>query len=114
MPVEWYGDKVASKMQKATAFGIDQTLAACVVNAKGNYYQGHGLRTSTLQGSVQARPAEIRSTGDVVGYWGSFDVDYAIYIEKGTGRIQAQRQLQNAADEEYPKLAERIRRRFEG
>ena len=111
MSLEWKGDAVLRKAIAAAAFGIDQTMALCVVDAKSNYYEGHGLITSTLQGSIQMRPAKVLRTR-VVGRWGSFDVIYAEHVEKGTGRMPGQGQMQSAADREYGELAARIRRRF--
>jgi hypothetical protein len=111
MSLKWNGDEIERKMLAAQKFGIDQTMAACVVDAKSNYYPGHGFVTGVLQGSIQMRQAKHR--GDrVVGLWGSFDVDYALSIEKGSGLMPGQGQLQNAADSEYPKLASRIRASF--
>ena len=56
------------------------------------------------------RPAKVVADG-IVGLWGSFDVNYAIYVEMGTGRMRAQPYLRPAADHQYPMLAERIKRR---
>lgn len=112
MGLEWRGDDVKRHVLQATLGGMDETLAACVRTAKPMYRPGHGLVTATLQGSIQMRPAQLR--GDVVvGVWGSFDVNYAIYVEMGTGKMAAQGQLRRSADIEYPRLADRIRRRLE-
>lgn len=111
MSLEWRGPEVAERVRAASLAGIDETLAACVVTAKADYRPGHGLVTAALQGSVQMRPAEMQ--GDVgVGLWGSFDIDYAIYVEMGTALMAAQAQLRHAADQHYPSLAERIARRM--
>ena len=111
MSLIWNGDAVKRKVIAAAQGGIDETMARCVVEAKKDYYEGHGLRFAVLQGSVKMQPAEVR--GDrVVGQWGSFDVNYARHVEQGTGRMTGQGQLQGAADAEYPQLAERIRARM--
>lgn len=111
MSLTWNGEAVLRKAISAAKYGIDQTTSLCVVEAKSNYYEGHGLITSTLQGSIQMRPA-IALGVIVVGRWGSFTVLYAEYVEKGTGRMPGQGQMQNAADLQYRELAGRIRRRF--
>lgn len=111
MSFNWTGDALQARVITACKAGIDETMAACVSDAKQNYYEGHGLITTMLQGSIMLRPAEERA-GAVVGQWGSFDVNYARYVEEGTGRMTGQGQLQGAADKEYPKLAARIRKRL--
>ena len=108
MSLHWNGDAVTKELTHATRLGIDETMSKCVVDAKSNYYQGHGLITSVLQGSIKMEPSALRD-GHVVGTWGSFTVDYALYVEQGTGRTPGQGQLQGAADREYPRLAARIR-----
>ena len=95
-------------VQRATAFGIDQTMAACVRHADPNVPVGP---TGALRRSIRFEPAEIRR-GVVTGVWGSFQVNYAIYQEAGTKYIRAKYFLRNAADAEYPRLAGRIQRRL--
>lgn len=111
MSLQWQGEQVDRRVIGAVLGGMDETMAACVVTAKQDYRPGHGLVTAVLQGSIQMRPAEMREDY-AIGYWGSFDVDYAIYVEMGTARMAAQGQLRKAADQHYPLLGERIRRRL--
>ena len=111
MSLEWKGDALKQKVREASAYGIDQTMAKCIVHAKSNYYPGHGLVTAALQGSIRMKAAVIR-VAHVIGQWGSFDINYAENIEKGSGRRPGQGQLQNAADDEYPLLGGRIRKRL--
>jgi len=137
--LEWRGDEVKARVERASRLGIDETTAACVRLAKGNAPR----RTSAYHGSIQMRPAAPRGKA-VIGVWGSFSILYAIFLEIGTGLfgpkhrsytirpknkkalfwpgaahpvksvrqdgIVAQHILQNAAEKEYPKLASRIRR----
>lgn len=107
MSLKWRGEAIKRRAIEAAKWGIDATTAACVVEAK----QKVPVRTATLQGSIQMRPAKERGD-DVVGLWGSWNVDYALYVEKGTSRMAAQPYLRPAADHQYPKLAGRIKRRF--
>lgn len=135
MALEWRGPQVTKKVMEAARKGIDATTAACVGQAK----ETAPVETATYQGSIQMRPA--RRQGDrVVGYWGSYNCDYAWYIEVGTEpheirpknkqalwwpgaehpvkRVQhpgteATNNLRNAADKEYPSLPGRIRRYME-
>lgn len=109
MSLTWNGDKVIEKVQKACRYGIDKTMAKCIVAAKDNYYPGHGFVTGALQGSIRMKPAVTKSNGETVGEWGSFSINYAERIERGTGKTDGQGQLQGAADHYYPKLAEYVK-----
>ncbi len=77
--VNWKGDEVAAKTLAAVRWGIDSVMADCVTTAKANVRK----KTTVLQGSIQMRPAADVG-GKIVGYWGSFSVNYAIYVEMGT------------------------------
>ncbi len=105
MSLQWKGNALEKKVAKASARAIDETMALAVVEAKATVPR----KTTLLQGSIKWRAAIIR-LNRVIGQWGSFDVNYAIYVEKGTGRMAAQPYLFPAADREYPKLAARIRK----
>ena len=78
--VTWKGAEVADKTRAAVHWGIDSTMADCVTTAKSLVHRV----TSILQGSLQMRPAADVG-GKITGYWGSFDVNYAIFVERGTG-----------------------------
>ncbi len=75
----WNGDAVGEKMRAAIRFGMDSVMADCVVTAKGLVH----VRTSVLQGSIQMRPA-VDEGSRIIGIWGSYSVNYAIFIEEGT------------------------------
>lgn len=120
--LDWRGEEVSRKIIAATKWGIDKVLSECVVQAKKNWIRAPRgtppgppggfptVRTSALQGSIEMRPA--RETSDaIIGLWGSFDIDYAIYVETGTGKMGARPYLRPAADQHYPKLAGYIKRR---
>jgi hypothetical protein len=78
--VNWQGSRVYAVVRHATQWGIDSTMADCVATAKSLV----PVKTAILQGSIQMRPAV--DTGDVIyGYWGSFAVKYALWVEQGTG-----------------------------
>lgn len=123
--LHWEGDLVLARVRAAQRSGIDTTMAACVLNAKSN----HGLgahaerrfitRTAELERSMRiVQKAHADATG-VEGVWGSTGVIYARRIELGfQGKDRAGRVvdappypfLRPAAQVEYPKLADRIRR----
>jgi hypothetical protein len=80
LQLEWHGDVVKAKLLKATAVAMDRVMADCVDSAKHLC----PVKTTTLQRSIQMRPTKKEGKG-LVGYWGSFNLKYAIYHELGTG-----------------------------
>lgn len=103
----WRGDDVTRRLVRAAKIGIDETLAACVVEAKSNH--PYVNRTGTAEGSVRMVPAQ-QEGRRIVGRWGSFIVRYFIFLEIGTTRTPGGfPSLRPAADKEYPKLRRRIR-----
>lgn len=102
----WYGGRVKARTLIATRLAIDQTTAAMVEDAKTS----HSFRnvTGTLEGSIQMRPAVLRGMR-WIGQFGSWSVNYAIFVELGTRRMAARPYLRPAFDREAPKLAGRIR-----
>ena len=102
--VNWRGGRIPRRVAVASRRGIDATMAACVPLAK----RETPVITGTAQGSIQTRPAVIQRTR-VVGRWGSFDVNYFIWLEIGARGRTGHFMLRRAADREYPGLARRIR-----
>lgn len=123
MALQWRGDKVIKKMDGCIIKGMAQTISESVIHAKSNHGKGaHSLgrfvtQTATLEGSIR-EVVHPRKVGDeFVGLWGSVDVEYALVLELGSmGRvgIPPYPYLRPAAEAEYPKLAGRIRKCFEG
>jgi hypothetical protein len=133
----WGGDIIKQRLREAQREGINATMTAAVLHAKRHHTFIN--RTGTLEGSVQVAEYA-HPEGDVMtGRWGSLDVNYAIHIELGTPAhlitprtahalfwpgaehpvrfvhhpgTQPRPFLRPAADAEYPKLLERIRRAF--
>lgn len=101
--VHWEGDQVLSNVGKATALAIDQTLADCVIDAKTNH--SFVNRSSVLEGSIRSTPAKVSGT-KIVGEWGSFSVEYALYVEI----LEGYAFLRPQTDIHYPGLAGRIRK----
>lgn len=100
--LNWRGKEVVAKVKTAAARGIDQTTALCVNGAKSEHQWVN--RTGTLEGSTQMRPAVIKGAS-VIGRWGSFSVNYAIFLETDPRFIF----LRPQADRHYPGLAALIR-----
>lgn len=133
--LKWYGKAVTEKMAAAQVKGVNQTMAACVVQAKTNHPWQN--RTGLLEGAIDiAQYAAEHGTG-VKGVWGVRDMAQARILEEGgtivprkakalaipqpDGSVRFARSvtiaphpyLRPAADQEYVKLAERIRKAFE-
>lgn len=133
--LKWYGKAVTQKMAAAQVEGINRTMQACVVRAKSKHPWQN--RTGLLEGAIDiAEFAAPHATG-VKGTWGVRDMVQARILEEG-GVIRPRRAkalaipqadgsvrfassvtipkyayLRPAADQEYPGLAERIRKAFE-
>lgn len=104
--LDWRGEQVKRAVSRAAKTGIDATTHSCVNPAKRRVR----VDTRILQGSIQARPATYEGRRGWVGRWGSFDVNYALWQEVKTFRYAGhQPYLRPTADEEYPKLAQRIK-----
>lgn len=102
----WHGDEIKRKVSEATRRGIDITTHSCVGPAKEKVRVDTGI----LQGSIKAEPAHHEPGRGWVGRWGSFDVNYALWQEIKTFRHAGhQPYLRPTAEEEYPKLVERIK-----
>ena len=105
--IKYNADKIIGKMDRAAMWAIDTTLALCVAPAK----RETPVVTGTAQGSIQMRPSK-RIGNFIVGIWGSFDVNYFIWLEIGARGRTGIHMLRRAADRFYPGLADRIRHRF--
>ncbi len=110
MTLKWQGAKVAAKMRRAVIHGVNGTMAACVVYAKGNHPWQN--RTGILEGSIDVVEYAHAQGGVVRGLWGSRDVLYAIMQELGTSKMGANPFLRPAADAIYPSLPGRIKRAY--
>lgn len=108
--LDW-NDGLAAQVAAASRRAIDQTMADAVTHAKTNHPWKN--RTATLEGSLQMRPAAVMGRS-VVGQWGSFTVNYALWLEIGTADMPAYPYLRPAADATYHLLAGRIRANLKG
>ena len=104
MPLTWRGNELKLRTSEAARRAVDHTTAATVAPAKARARR----RTGLLQGSIQFRPA-VRTPGGWRGEVGSYNVHYAIWQEIGTRFMSGTHYLTRAADEEFPKLSQRIR-----
>jgi hypothetical protein len=78
--MNWQGTNARKAVERAVTRGMLRTMSDCVYFAKGEVPVNYG----TLQGSIELRPPYRR--GNVfIGIWGSFNVNYALWVEIGTG-----------------------------
>ena len=103
--LKWNDKPVIEKVLLATRKGMDSVMSKCVREAKATV----PVVTTTLQGSIRMEPAK-QVENELVGVWGSYNVDYAIFVELGTSKMSAQSYLRPAADRFYPTLPGEIRR----
>lgn len=110
MSLKWEGDKVITKMDKCIVQGMSDTISKAVEHAKNKH--PWKTRSSILEGSIREVVHSHKVGGEFVGLWGSVDVNYALVLELGGVNMPAFPYLRPAADAEYPKLKDRIRRCF--
>ena len=125
MALNWKGDELKRKVERASKLAIDATMSAAIIHAKSNHGMGaHGQsrfvsHTGELERGTRIVKHARREGSGVVGRWGVIDVIYARRIELGfqgkdsAGRVvdaQEYPYLRPAAQAEYPKLGGRIRR----
>ena len=133
--LKWYGKAVTRQMEAAQIEGVNRTMAACVVEAKTRHPWQN--RTGLLEGAIDVASYAAPYARGVKGTWGVRDMAQARILEEG-GTIRPKKAkalaipqadgsvrfaasvtippypyLRPAADKEYGKLAERIRRAFE-
>lgn len=123
--LNWRGDELKRRAEKASMLGIDATMSAAIIHAKSNHGAGaHAGRrfvtdSSELERSIRISKPARRKGSSVVGTWGSIGIVYARRIELGFQGKDARGAIINApafpflrpaAEAEYPKLGERIRR----
>ena len=104
---KWYGEAVKRVVRRAERKGINKVMSNCLEEAKALV----PVRTGTLQGSIRMKPAEVKGTAGE-GEWGSYQVDYARWVEFGTKFMAARAYLIPSKERNYPYLAYYIREAF--
>ena len=126
MALEWKGDELKRKTERAVRIAIDATMAAAIQHARSRHGAGaHGAQrfvsqtASSLERGTKIVQKAKKEGRSIVGRWGVQGVVYARRIELGfqgpdsLGRVFSQPPfpyLRPAAEIEYPKLAGRIRK----
>jgi hypothetical protein len=101
----WKGNARRADIEDAIRKGIDMTTSAAVVPAK----RETPVRTGIAQGSVRSEPAR-KEGARWVGRFGSWNVAYFIWLEIGARGRPGRHMLRRAADAEFPKVFENIKR----
>ena len=104
--IKWRGKQVEDRFADAVRRGIDQVMSSAVVSAKSNH-PGWRNRTGLAEGSIRIQQQARRSGNDLIGLWGSVNVAYVKWLEFNHGSF-----LRSAADKEYPRLIDIVRRNF--
>jgi hypothetical protein len=105
--VSYNGPRLTQRAQAASIAGLNETMEACVAEAKMNH-RGWRNRTGRAERSIKVlRRASPFGSGCAGGSWGSFDCPYFIYLERRYGT------LRGAADVVYPTLGRRVLTNFQ-
>lgn len=125
MTLEWHGDELVEKVHAAERAAINATMAGCLLHAKANHGPGAHAKqrfetqTGELERSIQILEPAVTKGGMTRGVWGARGVNYILRQELGfqgkdaLGRVYNQSAfpfLFPAADAEYPKLFDRLKR----
>lgn len=109
--MRWRGREVEDRVIRAAKLGIDATTAQMVKTAKRIHTWKN--RTGLAEGSIRMTPAEVKSDGSIVGEFGSFGVEYFIWLELGSSTQPARPSLRPAFDQEAPNLVDNIRKAWD-
>ena len=101
---KWYGDEIAKEIERATREALEDVGKDFVQAADPLTPIDEGdLRDSTKAEKVERK-------GDRLSIeMGSFDIPYALHVERGTSRMEGELMYQRAADQTWPKLDDKIK-----
>lgn len=137
MSLNWQGDAVVKRIEKASRKGINKIMTDAVIHAKHN--TAFTYRTGTAERSIRIAKQARTAGGVSFGYWGSLAVKYFKYLESGTKLTKTRTSIRNrlgimrtgvvktktlppwrggsqgptlrpAAEKMYPKLAQAIKK----
>ena len=101
---EWFGDEIAKEIERATAEALEDVGEDFVKTAEPLTPVDKG----ELKRSTKADKVKHERDGLSIEM-GSFDVDHALFIERGTSRTDGQFMYQKSADQTWPKLDDKIK-----
>lgn len=82
--LNWHGDEIVEKAEKASKLALDRTMADCVEMAK-RIHPWHE-QSGELDASIWVMQGATSRGTKVSGRWGS-DLPHALYMEIGTSRV---------------------------
>ena len=97
--------KILGKSVEAVKMGMNKVMADCVSYSKDIV----PYDTGTLHNSIQIQDFASQNGKSIIGRWGSRSVNYAIFVEFGTIKMDAQPYLRPSADRFYRQLDNRIK-----
>jgi hypothetical protein len=104
--VSYNGPRLTQRAQAASIAGLNETMEACVGEAKTNH-RGWRNRTGRAEGSIKVLRRASGFGSKAGGSWGSWDCPYFIHLERRYGT------LRGAADVVYPTLGRRVVTNFQ-
>ncbi|MGH3029272.1 MAG: hypothetical protein ACRDNE_00620 [Gaiellaceae bacterium] len=104
--VRWQGDEIIDKVEGATPEAIDETTQAAAEAAQQSHWWTS--RSGQLESEIRSEPAQVEGS-IVIGKFGTtmHRGFYGLFLERRTPFLRP------GADQEFPKLAERIRDRLD-
>lgn len=105
--VNWRGRQVSDRVIRAARIGVDRTTTSMAVLAK----RTHTWRnvTGLAEGSIQMRPARVEAGGRITGQFGSYGVQYFLWLELGSQHQQPRPVLRPSFDREARNLPGNIK-----
>ena len=102
---EWFGDEIAKELERATREGLEKVGEDFVKTAEPLTPVDKG----ELKRSTKAEKVKREAGGSLSIEMGSFDVEHALFVERGTASTDGEFMYQQAADKTWPKLDDKIK-----
>ena len=90
---EWFGDEIAAEIERATREGME--------NVGKDFVRTADPLTPTDEGDLRrsTKADDVKKDADGLSIeMGSFDIPYAIHVERGTSRTDGEMMYQKSAD----------------
>lgn len=100
--VRWNGEEIERAALRASAKGINETMAACVTDARADA----PVRSGKLKRSIRIVTRALPHVATLMGYWGS-----ASRLRQVV-QLYKRKTLRKTAEKIYPTLGERVRKAF--
>ena len=101
----WFGDEIAKELERATKEALEDVGVDFVKTAEPLTPVDQG----DLKRSTKAEKVKKEADGTLSIEMGSFDIEHAIHVERGTSRTEGEMMYQKSADQTWPKLDDKIK-----